>query len=283
MMQVNMMKIYTLIEDTKPSGTAYLYEHGLSLYFEHGGKRILFDTGASDRFVYNATLLGLDLVKVDCCVISHAHDDHTGGLPYFLDINRHAKVYIKAAARGDFYSKHTKENTRSGIDPAFFEQYGHRLQFIDDDAEIAQGVYACNINKYRRLPLYTSLMLEKKDGAFIKDALEHELFVAIKTGEGTVVLTGCAHHGVLNMLMTAEEKHGHIIGVAGGFHLGGTTRQKKSVKREPESEIVAIAKFLEERRIKKAYTGHCTGERALEKLSLLARVKRMRAGDILEF
>ena len=73
MMQVNMMKIYTLIEDTKPSGTAYLYEHGLSLYFEHGGKRILFDTGASDRFVYNATLLGLDLVKVDCCVISHAH------------------------------------------------------------------------------------------------------------------------------------------------------------------------------------------------------------------
>ena len=59
------MKIYTLIENTKPKGSAFLCEHGLSLYFEHNKKRILFDTGSSDTFIYNATLLGIDLAKVD--------------------------------------------------------------------------------------------------------------------------------------------------------------------------------------------------------------------------
>ena len=76
----SVMKIFTLIEDGKHPDTALLKEHGLSLYFKHGNTRILFDTGASDAFIYNATLLGIDLFKVDVCVLSHVHRDHIGGL-----------------------------------------------------------------------------------------------------------------------------------------------------------------------------------------------------------
>ena len=96
------MKIYILIEDSKPKGSAFIAESGLCLYFVYQGKRILFDTGASDAFIYNATLLGIDLLKVDMCILSHAHEGHTGGLAYFLGINKDAPVYMKSAARGEF-------------------------------------------------------------------------------------------------------------------------------------------------------------------------------------
>jgi 7,8-dihydropterin-6-yl-methyl-4-(beta-D-ribofuranosyl)aminobenzene 5'-phosphate synthase len=273
------MKIYILVEDNKKNN-GFISEHGLSLYFEHGGKRILFDTGASDSFVYNATLLGIDLNKVDICVISHAHDDHIGGLEAFLGINNHAKVYLKSAVRGDYYAKRIGGNERSGLDPAFFDKYEDRLHFFDGRVDLTDGVSAASIKKFRRLPLYTSLMLKKKDGEFIADNLEHELYVAINTKGGTVVLTGCAHHGVLNILMSANEEFGPIAGVVGGFHLSGSG--KRGFKKEPESEIYAIAKYLDNNKIKKVYTGHCTGQKPLEKLSTLSRVKKMNTGDIIE-
>lgn len=276
------MKIYTLIENSKHPNSALICEHGLSLYFEHNGQRILFDTGASDAFIYNATLLGIDLLKVDVCVLSHVHPDHTGGLGYFLDINRQAKVYLKSAAAGDFYAKRPRKNAYSGIDRELLKRAASRLCYFDGDISVADGVVAGSISVHRRLPFYAETMLEKRDGIYIKDSLEHELYLAIlRPSKGSVVLTGCAHHGVLNLLMSAEDKYGAITGIAGGFHLGGNTR--KTVRREPDPEITAIARFLNKRKIKKAYTGHCTGEKAFEKLSLLARVKRMRTGDILEF
>jgi len=273
------MKIYTLIEDQKQKN-GFLAEHGLSLYLEHDGKRLLFDTGASDAFVYNATMLGIDLNKVDVCVISHAHNDHIGGLESFLGINNHAKVYLKSAVRGDFYAKRHAHSERSGLDPAFFDKYEHRLNFFDGRADITDSVSAASIKRFRRLPYYTSLMLEKKDGKFIADSLDHELYLSIKTNAGAAVFMGCAHHGVLNILMSAKEEFGTITAVVGGFHLSGS--EKHGFKKEPESEIYAIAKYFEENRIKKVYTGHCTGEKALEKLSLLSRVKKINAGDIIE-
>ena len=274
------MKIYTLIEDEKPKTSGFLIEHGLSLYFEHGGKRILFDTGTSDAFVYNATLHGIDLNKIDLCIISHAHNDHIGGLEAFLGINSHAEVYMKSAIRGDYYTKLLGKKERTGLDPAFFDKYAARLHFFDDKIEVAPGVTAASIRNFRRLPLYASLMLEKKGDSFVSDTLDHELYVAIKEEDGVVVLTGCAHHGVLNILMTASEDFGPIKGVVGGFHLNGTG--KRSLFKEPESEVVAIAKYLENNKIKKVFTGHCTGKKPLDKLVLMSRTKKMNAGDILE-
>lgn len=274
------MKIYTLIENEKAKGSGFLAEHGLSLYFEYGGKRILFDTGASDAFVYNATLHGIDLNKIDICIISHAHDDHIGGLNVLLGINSHAEVFLKSAARGEFYTKLLGKKERTSLDPSFFDKYADRLHFFDDKIEVAPGVIAASIKKFRKLPLYASLMLEKRGDSYVSDALDHELYVAIKEEDGIVVLTGCAHHGVLNILMTANEDFGTIKGVVGGFHLNGAGRHR--FKKEPDSEVAAIAKYLENNKIKKVYTGHCTGKKPLEKLILMSRTKKMNAGDILE-
>jgi len=276
------MKIYTLIEDSKPKGSAFIAEHGLCLYFEYKGLRILFDTGSSDAFVYNATLLGIDLVKVDICIISHAHDDHTGGLAHFLKINKDAKVFLKSAARGDFYVRNVTKLQYAGMDQSLFEKYPDRFFFLDEDTEIADGLFAASVNKHRRLPLYSSLMYEKRGDVLIRDDLSQELNIVIHRKEGVAVLTGCSHNGLLNILMTAEEKHGPVWAVVGGFHLSGTRRMGLQTFQEPGSEVQAIIRYINDKRIRKVYSGHCTGEKVLERLELMARVKRMQAGDVFD-
>lgn len=276
------MNIYILIEDSKPKGSAFIAEHGLCLYFVYQGKRILFDTGASDAFIYNATLLGIDLLKVDICILSHAHDDHTGGLAYFLGINKDAHVYLKRAARGDFYIKRLTKLEGAGMDTSLFEKYPDRFRFIDDDAEILDGLYLTGVQKHRKLPMFTSMMYEKQGDTLIRDDLSQEQFLAIRGKEGITVITGCSHNGLLNILMTAEEKYGPVSAVVGGFHLSGTRRAGMPAFQESASEIAAIIRYINQKKIKKVYTGHCTGEKALEKLELMARVKRMQTGDIIK-
>jgi 7,8-dihydropterin-6-yl-methyl-4-(beta-D-ribofuranosyl)aminobenzene 5'-phosphate synthase len=276
------MKIYTLVEDSKPKGSAFIAEHGLCLYFVYQGKRILFDTGASDAFVYNATLLGIDLLKVDICIISHAHDDHTGGLAYFLSINTDAPVYLKNAARGDFYIRRLTKMEYAGMDASLFDKYPDRFHFIDDDTEILDGLHLSSANHHRRPPLFTSLMYEKRDDVLLRDDLSQEQFLVIRGGSGSTVITGCSHSGILNILMTAEEKFGPVSALVGGFHLSGNRRMGMPTFQEPASEISSIIRYINAKKIKKVYSGHCTGEKALERLELMARVKKIQAGDIIE-
>ena len=107
------MKITVLTENTSSCGLPC--EHGLSLYIESNGKRILFDTGQTALFAENAERLGIDLSAVDICVISHGHYDHGGGLGRFLEINDRAPVYLSRHAFGSYFN--AKEKYRSGSRP----------------------------------------------------------------------------------------------------------------------------------------------------------------------
>jgi glyoxylase-like metal-dependent hydrolase (beta-lactamase superfamily II) len=80
-----------LVENTRaPHARGLRKEHGLSMFIEHAGKRILSDTGVSDAFADNAAKLGVDLASVDVAVISHHHLDHGGGLRHFMQLNTRA-------------------------------------------------------------------------------------------------------------------------------------------------------------------------------------------------
>ena len=276
------MKIYVLIEDSKPKGSAFIAESGLCLYFVYQGKRILFDTGASDAFIYNATLLGIDLLKVDMCILSHAHEGHTGGLAYFLGINKDAPVYMKSAARGEFYIRRLTKLEYAGMDRSLLEKYPDRFRFIDDDVEILDGLYLSGVQKHRKPPLFASMMYEKRGDALVRDDLSQELFLAMRGDEGVTVINGCSHNGLINVLMTAEEKYGPVSAVVGGFHLSSARRSGIPAFQEPAGETAAIIRYINQKKIKKVYTGHCTVEESLEKLEMMARVKRIRSGDVIE-
>ena len=80
------LKITTLIENQPDDAGALAFEHGLSLYMEFAGKRLLFDTGQTGAFVENAGKLGVDLTKLDAVVLSHGHYDHSGGFARLLPL-----------------------------------------------------------------------------------------------------------------------------------------------------------------------------------------------------
>ena len=90
------MKVKVLLENTKPENSNLCIEHGLSLLIEKDNKRVLFDTGGPKGCaIQNASILGEDLSKIDAVVLSHGHNDHTGGLLDFFKLNDNAPVYLK--------------------------------------------------------------------------------------------------------------------------------------------------------------------------------------------
>ena len=93
------MRIVCLIENTEGKAGCGI-EHGLCLYVETERHKLLLDTGASELFIKNAELKGVDLTKVDTVVISHRHSDHGGGLEAFSRINPTAKIYMQESAEG---------------------------------------------------------------------------------------------------------------------------------------------------------------------------------------
>ena len=96
------MKIISLLENTSERDDVKT-EHGLSLYIETNGHRILFDMGQTDLFYENASTLGVDLSLVDLAVLSHGHYDHGGGLRKFLEVNSTAPIYLRKEAFLPYY------------------------------------------------------------------------------------------------------------------------------------------------------------------------------------
>ena len=137
------MKVTTLIENTRATGMEHLRaEHGLSLYVEHGKRRILFDTGASGAFADNATRLGVDIEAVDMAVISHHHYDHGGGLRRFLQINQRATIYLRSPPAGDCHFKLLWMDKYIGLDQALLREHAHRFIFLTERTRAAGNAAA---------------------------------------------------------------------------------------------------------------------------------------------
>ncbi|MGI6170097.1 MAG: MBL fold metallo-hydrolase [Christensenellales bacterium] len=97
------MKMH-ILTDNRTRKQGFLSEHGLSLFIEYENVNISFDTGQSDVYLHNAALMGVDLNKADCIVLSHGHYDHCGGLTYFPKSDRSPKIYVHEAAFAKKYA-----------------------------------------------------------------------------------------------------------------------------------------------------------------------------------
>lgn len=151
-------KITTLVENCV-YGRKLQAEHGLSLYIEIQGNRILFDTGASDLFIRNARLLHIDLQKVDYLILSHGHSDHTGGLRYFLELNTQATVVCKR----EIFSPKFKDERENGMKHTQNLDLS-RFRFITEQTELLPGVFLFHllILSIRRIPILNASGFRKK-------------------------------------------------------------------------------------------------------------------------
>jgi 7,8-dihydropterin-6-yl-methyl-4-(beta-D-ribofuranosyl)aminobenzene 5'-phosphate synthase len=207
-MEVGALRIVSLLENTAARADV-LAEHGLSLYIEACGKRILFDMGQSDLFARNAEVLGVDLSGVDVAILSHGHYDHGGGLVSFLELNKRAPVYLSEHAFGDYYNGTEKY---IGLDKRL--QGNPRLHPVADTLEIAKGLTLFSCNACPRPHGTDSGGLTKRVGdAFFADDFLHEQYLLVEQGNKRVLISGCSHKGILNI---AEWFAPDVL--IGGFH-----------------------------------------------------------------
>jgi len=239
------MKITVLMENTALH-SGMIAEHGLSLYIQTVGHNILFDMGQTDAFARNALSLGVDLRDVDLAVLSHGHYDHGGGLARFLEINDHAPVYLNRRAFGEYY--HGPEKY---IGLAKTLKHSARLRYVDEDLIInpALSLHAKNSAPLAR-PIQSFGLSEITTGAHVPDVFAHEQYLLISENERTVLISGCAHKGVVNISRWFDPDV-----FVGGFHL---TKLNPEIPNE-RVELESIACELLSARAT-YYTGHCTGD-----------------------
>ncbi len=255
----------TVLNDNAP-GDICGSEHGLS-YLIEADKTILLDTGASDLFLKNAALLNRDLTPVDTVVLSHGHWDHGNGLKYIEN-----KTLI---THPDSFQKKYRKRDHSYIGLPFSKkEAAERFHLITtkDAYQISDQITFLGqiprINDFEAKS--TPFVLEDGTDDFVYD----DSALAIKTDNGLVVVSGCAHSGICNIIDYAIQITGvkNIYGVIGGFHL------KKN-----DTQTQKTIKYFTDLEIKKNYPSHCTALPALAAFHQTFNTKQVLSGDIIYF
>lgn len=255
------MIIRVLAENTS-NNEIFGSEHGLCLYIETERHRILFDTGASGLFVENAAKMGVDLSAVDLAVISHGHYDHGGGLKTFLRKNSTAKIYLHEKAFEKHYANRPG-GTKAyiGLDETLLPD--DRFVFCGDHFAIDEGLELFSGVKAKRLiPSGNADLFLKVGEILIRDDFAHEQNLILSQSGKTLLIAGCAHNGIINIIdQFKEEKDCLPDYVIGGFHL-----YNHGTKQNEAPDIVdEIGNLLLETRAQ-YYTCHCTGVESYNRL-----------------
>lgn len=248
------MKIVCLIENSKGHPLCN-YEHGLSIYIETENHRIIFDAGQTDAFIQNAEILGIDIKNVDSLVLSHGHYDHSGGIEKFAEINRNAKIFAQRTA----FTPHYHGERYIGVKPEIIKT--DNLNLIDENLRIDNELFIFSGIKGRRLFPEGNLELEKEENdKREKDDFSHEQCLVISENGKNILLSGCAHNGILNIL----DRYNEIFGadpyaVISGFHM-------MKISDYTDSDIKIITETAKELNKKDTlfYSGHCTGQFAFD-------------------
>ena len=218
--------ITTLIENMPDEEGKLVAEHGLSLHIEFDGKRILFDTGQTGDFVKNATDLGINLDSLDDIIISHGHYDHSGGVMTLLSEMQHTvPFYVGEGFFAPKY-KHLSDGTyRYNGNPFTEQELAARkvdLHVVTEDVtELTEKILL-----FKNFPGVSGF--EKRNEKFVLpdgagytvDAFQEEIALGLRTSKGLVLIVGCSHVGICNILLAVSERvKDPIYAVLGGTHL----------------------------------------------------------------
>ncbi len=261
-----MVKLTCVIENTATFASAFYAEHGLSILIEDGNTKVLFDTGNSPEVLKKNMEILNGFEGLRCVVLSHGHDDHTGGLPYIIDnssadILMHEKAllskYVLRNGEMQFIGTQKEYDTKNSYLQINDQEtkYVSKIKFISKTTEIAPNIFIfpeISLN-YDFEEINPSFFI-KENGKFSRDNFEDEIVLVIKTDQGLVVLSGCAHRGIVNTVSyVAEYFNENIYAVIGGTHLVSAS----------ENRLTKTVNELQKFDPNYLIFGHCNGFDAL--------------------
>lgn len=233
----------------------FLAEHGFSLLIENKGQKILFDSGYSQIILHNLGLLQVTPAEIDTIVLSHGHYDHVGGLHFFLQqgqkrypVYAHPDVFLQryslnGGAKEDIGIPYTRERLSS---------MGADWHFSQDPVEVSPGLwFSGEISKNTRQEAGDKNLIAVRHGVEGADQFADDAALFYDTGDGLVVIGGCAHSGLVNTVKYGLEvtKTSRLAGWIGGTHLGPASGEQQEFTLD----------FLQEMGPDFIMTGHCTG------------------------
>jgi 7,8-dihydropterin-6-yl-methyl-4-(beta-D-ribofuranosyl)aminobenzene 5'-phosphate synthase len=283
--EVDRVKITAIVVDDAGYDTELWGEFGLSLLVEveRKGKvlRLLVDTGlTSEPLLHNMNKLNIIPHSIDCIFLTHCHYDHTGGLG---GVTEKTRKDIKIVAHPEIFRKCyvVHDNMRYiGIpersSPTRVQENGGKWLLSGEPYELTPGV--TTTGEVTRVTSYEPLenVHIEVDEELVQDPELDDMSLVINVKDrGLVIVSGCSHAGIVNIMRQAKRITGveNIIGVVGGFHLRVADEEQltKTVKELEQAEMVCA--------------GHCTGFEAMKRISdrMGDRFKLLQCSTVIEF
>ena len=279
------LQITTLIENEPDDKGVLKYEHGLSLYIEFQGKKILFDTGQTGVFLENAKALGKSLEAVDYILISHGHYDHSGGVPRLLESLEKKLVLsenkptdkIPLLVGAEFFHPKYKQlpdgswhynGNPFGVEkidkaPVVLQKITEDMTYIAENIVVFKNFKRYTNFEGTNLKFFVKQSQVGTDKAgmgiesqeeYLQDEFVDEIALGLITTKGIVLVVGCSHVGIVNILENVTERTGlPIYAVLGGTHLveAGEERLQETMSAFRRLKVQEIA------------VSHCTGEQGV--------------------
>ena len=249
------VKVTVLAENSVVVPFNVIGEHGFAAFVETPDFNFLFDTGQGKALVNNALALKKDLTSIKFLYLSHGHYDHTGGIENLLKIKSPLIVYTHKDAFSKRYWSKNNVKIYVGIpfSKAYLESLGANFVYEQEFREIEKGIYSSGEieRKTDFEKIDEEMKVENKNGELVQDQIWDDFSLAIDTSKGLVVILGCAHSGIVNILNHFINKTGKkdIYAVIGGTHLGFATNE----------QINATLEVIDKYNIQKLGASHCTG------------------------
>jgi 7,8-dihydropterin-6-yl-methyl-4-(beta-D-ribofuranosyl)aminobenzene 5'-phosphate synthase len=265
MLKAKELEIVTVSENTS-TRRGLLGEWGLSILVKTPDLHLLMDAGASEAISRNLDSLDIDLDRVEAIIISHGHGDHTGGLRTLLLKMR--KEQMRIIAHPDIWSrkcvkkKDSEKYNYVGIpfNRDELESLGGRFELASEPVWITEDIVTSGeepmVTDFEALP---DTLFQRKGEEYVPDTLADDQSLFLKTELGLVVLLGCAHRGIVNIIRHARKLTGmeKVYMVIGGTHMGFAS----------EEQIGRTVESLKEIGVERLGVSHCTGPKVGARLA----------------